>query len=142
MSARKTTEFAGDLLKLLFLGTPIAGIADNAASSPITAWEFSLHTAQPTTSQSHNEVTYTGYTRVARARSGAGFSVTDNVLRWLETIEFPEVTAGVSSATWMGMGTAHSGAGSLKFAFPLSPAISIYPGQIPRLKDTSSISEN
>jgi hypothetical protein len=54
-----TPTFANDLFKLLFLGTPIANIADSAASSPITVLEFSLHTALPTTGQNHSEVTYT-----------------------------------------------------------------------------------
>ena len=63
--AGKSSNFANELLKLIFNGTPIANIADNAASSPITNWELSLHTALPTSGQNHNEVTYTGYARVA-----------------------------------------------------------------------------
>jgi len=37
--AGKSTAFANELLKLIFNGTSIANIADNAASSPITNWE-------------------------------------------------------------------------------------------------------
>ena len=134
------TAFAGDVWKLLFLGTPIAGVADNAASSPLTVWELSLHSAQPTTSQSHNEVAYEGYGRVAVSRSGTGFEVTDNVISFVSEVEFAEVISGVMAATWLGFGTAHTGAGSLKLAFPISPAISIYPGQIPRIKESSNFS--
>ena len=71
--AGKSTAFANELLKLIFNGTSIANIADNAASSPITNWELSLHTALPTSGQNHNEVTYTGYARVPVARTSAEY---------------------------------------------------------------------
>lgn len=135
-----TPTFANDLFKLLFLGTPIANIADNTASSPITVLEFSLHTALPTTGQDHNEVTYTGYARAAKSRSGSAFDVTTNLLSWLSDITFPSVSAGIMSATYVGIGTAHTGAGKILFAMPMSPAISIFPGQVPRLKNTSFLS--
>ena len=139
--AGKSSNFANELLKLIFNGTAIANLADNAASSPITNWELSLHTALPTSGQNHNEVTYTGYARVAVTRNGAGFVVTGNAVSPVNTIAFEACTAGTMSATYLGLGTAHSGAGSLKYAFPLSPAISIYPGQTPRILNTSVISE-
>lgn len=140
--AGKSANFANELLKLIFNGTPIANLADNAASSPITNWELSLHTALPTTDQAHNEVNYTGYTRIAVARTSAGWVVTGNSVSPVNTISFPACSAGTMSATYLGLGTTHSGAGSLKFAFPLSPAISIFPGQTPRIKNTSVISES
>ncbi len=55
------------------------------------------------------------------SRSGSAFSVTTNFLSWLAEIQFPEVTAGLMSATYMGIGTAHTGAGKLLFALLLSP---------------------
>ena len=73
--AGKSSNFANELLKLIFNGTPIANIADNAASSPITNWELSLHTALPTSGQNHNEVTYTGYAlqnKITQAEKGGG----------------------------------------------------------------------
>lgn len=137
----KTPNFANELLKLIFNGTPIANLVDNAASAPITVWELSLHTALPTTNQAHNEVTYTGYGRIAVARTTGGFTVTGNSVSPVADIVFGACSAGIMSATYLGLGTAHSGAGSLKFAFPLSPAISIFPGQVPRIKNTSTITE-
>ena len=139
--AGKSTAFANELLKLIFNGTSTSNIADNAASSPITNWELSLHTALPTSGQDHNEVTYTGYARVPVARTSAEFVVTGNAVSPANTIAFGDCTAGTMTATYLGLGTAHTGAGSLKFAFPLSPAISIFPGQTPRIKNTSVISE-
>lgn len=137
----KTPAYANELLLLIFNGTAIANLADNAASSPITDWELSLHTAEPTTGQDHNECTYTGYAREAVSRSGSGFVVTTNSVSLAAQIDFGEVTAGTESATYLGIGTAHTGAGVLKYAFPLSPAISIVVGQIPRIKTTSTITE-
>ena len=139
--AGKSSNFANELLKLIFNGTPIANLADNAASSPITNWELSLHTALPTTDQAHNEVNYPGYARITVARTSGGWAVTGNSVSPVNTLSFPSCSAGTMTATYLGLGTAHSGAGSLKFAFPLSPAISIYPGQTPRIKNTSVISE-
>lgn len=137
----KIAAYANALLKLIFNGTAMANIADNAAASPITNWELSLHTAEPTTGQDHNEVNYTGYARVAVARTTGGFTVTSNAVSPVSDINFGACTTGIMAATYLGLGTAHTGAGSLKYAFPLSPAISIFPGQVPRIKNTSTITE-
>lgn len=49
-AAGKGDTFENDVLKLIFNGTAIANLADNAASSPLTNLEVSLHTADPTDS--------------------------------------------------------------------------------------------
>lgn len=134
-----TTAFGGELLGLIFQGMAIPNLADNAATAPLTAWEFSLHSANPSTNQAHNEVAYTGYARVPLARSNAAFTLTGNVLTLVANLDFPEATAGTGTATHLGIGTAHSGSGALKLRFPISPAIAIYPGQVPRIKTTSTI---
>ena len=61
--AGKSAVFENDILKLIFWGTTIANIADNAAASPITTLYLSLHTADPTDSgnQASSEASYTGY---------------------------------------------------------------------------------
>jgi len=55
----KTAYLENAWLKLLFQAVAIANIADNAASSPLTALYISLHTADPTdtpaTEQTQNE---------------------------------------------------------------------------------------
>ena len=137
----KTVPFANAILKLLFNGTPIPGLADNASASPLTIWECSLHTAMPTIDQSHYEVNYTGYSRIAVARSTDGFVVNGNGVSPVNAIAFPECISGTMYATYLGIGTAHTGAGVLMFRYPLSPSISIYPGQDPRIKNTSIIWE-
>ena len=67
----KTTAFSADLLKLIFNGTAIANIADNAASAPLANLVLSLHTADPGVgaSQTTSEVAYTGYARVSVPRT-------------------------------------------------------------------------
>ena len=67
----KGDTFENDLLKLIFNGTAIANIADNAATSPLTNLFVALHTADPgeTGNQSTNEVSYTGYARATVARA-------------------------------------------------------------------------
>src|SRR5262245_35265390 len=47
MAGGKANTFDNDLLKLIFNATPIANIADNAATSPLTNLYLSLHTADP-----------------------------------------------------------------------------------------------
>lgn len=76
----KSNTFENDLLKLIFNATPIAGLADNAASSPVTNLYMALHTADPgeAGNQTTSEISYTGYTRLAVLRTGAGWTVTAN----------------------------------------------------------------
>lgn len=134
-----TTAFGGELLGLIFQGMAIPNIADNAASAPLGVWEFSLHSAKPSSSQAHQEVTYTGYARIALTRSNSAFTVTGNILTFVNEIAFPEVSSGIGTATYLGVGTAHTGTGALKFRLPISPAIAIYPGQVPKIKTVSTI---
>ena len=55
------TAFANDLAKLLFNGTALANIADNAASRPLTDYQIALHTASPGSGdQTANESTDLG----------------------------------------------------------------------------------
>lgn len=76
----KGTTFDNDLLKLIFNGTAIANLADNAASSPYTNLYLSLHTADPTSAgnQTSSETSYTNYARVAVTRNTGGWTVSTN----------------------------------------------------------------
>jgi hypothetical protein len=81
----------------------------------------SLHTGDPglTGDQTVNEASYTGYGRVAVARSAAGWTVSTNQVSNTAAIVFPACTSGSSTVTWFGIGTASSGTGQLLYAFPL-----------------------
>lgn len=144
--AGKTDVFENDFLKLLFNGTPIANIADNAASAPITNLYLSLHTADPTdaapTGQTSNETTYGSYARVAVARTSGGWTVTGNSVSPTANVEFPECTSGTATVTHVGIGTAASGTGKLLYAGSISPSIAIATGVTPRLTTASTLTED
>lgn len=143
--AGKSDVFENDLLKLIFNGTAISNLADNAASSPLTNLYVSLHTADPTEegNQTSSEAAYTGYARVAVARSGSGWTVTNNSVSPTSNIEFGECTASPGSAiTYVGIGTASSGTGKLLYGGALTPNITMAVGVIPRIKTSSTITES
>ena len=141
----KSNTFENDLLKLIFNGTAIANLADNAASSPLGNLYLALHTSDPGEAgdQSTNEVSYTGYARVAVARSGAGWVVSGNSVSPAAAIEFGEMTAGTpGTATHASIGTASSGAGKILYSGALTPTIAFNVGVVPRLRTTSTITED
>ena len=144
--AGKTDVFENDFLKLIFQGTAIANIADNAASAPLTNLYMSLHTADPTdaaaSGQSTNETAYTGYARVAIARTSGGWTVTGNVVTPVANVSFGQCTAGTSTITHVGIGTASSGTGKLLFAGSLSPSIAVSNGVVPQITTASTITED
>lgn len=140
----KGNTFENDLLKLIFNATAIANIADNAAMSPLTNLYVSLHTADPGEAgdQTTNECAYTSYARVAVARSGSGWTVTNNSVSPAAEISFPAATGGTETATHWGVGTASSGAGKLLYSGTVSPNISISSGVTPKLTTSSTITED
>lgn len=129
------------LLELLFNGTAISNIADNAASAPLTQVYISLHTSDPgeAGNQSTNEATYTSYARVAVDRSETGWTVTGNSVSPAANIEFPVGTGGSGTVTHVGIGTAASGNGVLLFKGEVTPGIVTGTGYVPRLTPDSVI---
>jgi hypothetical protein len=141
----KCDTFENELLRLIFNGTPISNLADNASSAPLTNLFLALHTADPGEggAQSTNEVTYTGYARVSVARTTGGWTVTANSVSPVAAIEFGEMTAGTpGTATHASIGTASSGTGKILYRGALNPTISYNVGVVPRLRTTSTITED
>lgn len=140
----KSDTFENDLLKLIFNGTAIANLADNAASSPLTNLYFALHSADPgeNGSQTTNEVAYTSYARAAVARTAAGFTVTANSVSPVNDVNFPTCTGGTVTATYFSIGTASTGAGKILYSGTLSPAISISTGVPPVITNGSAVTED
>lgn len=141
----KGDTFENDLLKMIFQATAIANIADNTSASPLTNLYVSLHTADPgdAGNQTTNETAYTGYARVAVARSGSGWTVTGNSVSPAANIDFGECTASPGAAiTHFGIGTASSGTGKLLYKGAVNPNITMAVGVTPRLKTTSAITED
>jgi len=140
----KSDTFENDLLKLIFNGTAIANVADNAVTSPLTNLYVALHTADPgeAGTQSTSEAAYTGYARVAVARTSGGWTVTANSVSPTAAIEFGEMTGGTgATATYATIGVAASGAGKVLYRGALTPSIAYALGVIPRIKTTSTITE-
>lgn len=143
--ASKSDTFENDLLKLIFNATAIANIADNAATSPLTVLQVSLHTADPADggNQTTNEAGYTGYARVAVARTTGGWTVTANSVSPVANIDFGECTASCTGTiTHWAVGTASSGTGKVLYKGTVSPSIALNTGVIPRIKTTSTVTED
>jgi hypothetical protein len=140
----KGNTFENDLVKLIFAGTAIANIADNAASSPLTNLYLALHTADPGEggSQTTSECAYTSYARVAVARNSGGFTVSNNTATLTSNVDFPSATGGSETATYFSVGTASSGTGKILYSGAISPTIAISTGVTPRLTTGTTITED
>ena len=140
----KSNTFENDLLKLIFQATAIANIADNAGTSPLTNLYVSLHTGDPGEAgdQTTNECAYTSYARVAVARSGSGWTVTNNSVSPAANIDFPAATGGSETATHWAVGTASSSTGKVLYKGSISPTIAISSGVTPRLTTASAVTED
>ncbi|MBI3937122.1 MAG: hypothetical protein HY323_09105 [Betaproteobacteria bacterium] len=141
----KGNTFENDLLALIFNATAIANLADNAATAPLTNLAVALHTADPgeAGTQATNETAYTGYARVSVARTTGGWTVSGGSVSPVANIDFGECTASPGAAiTFFSVGPTGGGATKIFYSGTVSPNITMAVGVIPRLKTTSSISED
>lgn len=134
MSMSNAAEAA--LLDLLFLNADWAGIGDAGGlqnSAAAGSFYISLHTADPGEAgdQTTSEVSYTGYARVAVARSGAGFSRSGSTVSNVATVQFGECSSGSATATHFAIGAASSGAGQIILSGALSASRAISAGITP-----------
>jgi len=139
----KGNTFENDILKLIFQATAIADLADNDATSPATTLTVALHTADPGEAgdQTTSETAYTGYARQTVARTSGGWTVTNNSVSPVANIDFPECTASPGAAiTHFSVGTGVSN--KLLYSGTVTPSITMAVGVIPRLKTTSTITED
>lgn len=135
MSMTNAAEAA--LLDLLFLNTDWANIGDAAGlQNSATAGSFyiSLHTSDPgeAGNQSTNEIAYTGYARVAVARSGAGWTLVSQTISNTALVQFAQCTGGSGTATHFGIGTDSTGNGNLILKGALTSSLSISNGIQPQ----------
>lgn len=128
-----STVFRSSIAALLFTATPIANVADNASSSPITNIQIGLHTADPTTgNQTTSESAYTSYARVAVARSASGYTDTAGVVTNDAAITFPTCTGGSSTVSHVGCGTASTSTGVMIVAGALTSSLAVSNGIQPQ----------
>ena len=131
-----SNAFETSLLQHIFTNAAIANIGDAAGLQPSAAagnLHISLHTADPgeTGSQNTSEAAYTGYARVAVARTTGGWTVATGAASNAALVEFGAATAGTANVTHFGIGTAASGAGSLLFSGALTAPLAISTGITP-----------
>ena len=140
----KSSAFENAFLKLIFNGTTIANIADDAGTDPLTDLYVSLHTADPgeAGTQETSEATYTDYARVAVERSSSGWTVTDNEVVPAATIHFPECSGSTSDVTHFAVGTAETGAGVILYSGEVTPTLLVSIGIQPQLGTGTTITED
>lgn len=144
----KSDTFELDVLKLIFNGTAIANIADNAASSPLTNLFISLHTADPTDAGTQDvaEATYTGYARVPVARTTGGWTCATaagvSSAKPVAAISFGACTGGSSAITHFAIGVGSTGASKVLYAGTVSPVITVTAGITPQLTTNTSVTED
>lgn len=141
----KGNTFESDLLKLIFLGTAIANIADNAASSPLTSIYLAFHTADPGEggSQTTSEISYTGYARYGMSRSATDFAESGGTLTTQVDRNTGASSGGAGGTiTHFSFGTASSGAGKILYSGTVTPNIVVSNGVTPILKAGSTITED
>jgi hypothetical protein len=135
MAGEKGTSNSIGWLELIFQATVLTAMNTLIANagSPLTTLYVSLHTADPTAAgtQSSNEAAYTGYARVAVARTSSGWSISSETISNVAAINFPLATGGSETETYVGVGTAASGAGVLLWAGPLTSGLAVSNGITP-----------
>ena len=134
MSMSNASESA--LLNLLFNNTDWANVGDAAGlqnSAAAGSFYVALHTADPTDAgnQTTSEASYTGYARVAVARTGGGWTVSGNQVSNTATVQFGECTAGSATVTNFSVGLLASGAGDILYSGALSASRAVSAGITP-----------
>lgn len=140
----KSSAYSNDLLKLIFNGVGITGLAEDDGVNPITTLFVALHTSDPGASggQSTAEVNYQGYARVAVSRSEGGWAVTGNSVSPVDPIEFGEMTGGnTGTATHVTIGTQGTGTGKVLYRGAINPPVHYDIGVVPRIRTSSIITE-
>lgn len=125
------------LLDLIFLNTNWANIGDATGvrgSSAAGSLYLALHTADPGEAgdQTTTEANYTGYARVAVARSGSGFSRSGSTISNVALVQFPLCTAGSSTCTYFSIGVASSGASQILLSGALNSSLAVSAGIQPQ----------
>lgn len=134
MSASNDLET--NILKLIFTNTDYANVGDAGGlrgSATAGSLYISLHTSDPgeTGTQTTNETSYTNYARVAVARSGAGFTVTNDTVTNAAAVAFATCGASGATVTHFGIGTASSGTGILLMSGALTASLAVSSGITP-----------
>jgi hypothetical protein len=134
-----SNAFENDIALLLFNNTNIANAGDATGirgSTTAGSIYVALHTADPgeAGTQATSEATYTGYARVAVARSGAGWTVSGTAPTQAANaaaVTFGPCTAGTNTITYFSVGLETSGATRLLASGALTASLAVSSGITP-----------
>lgn len=131
-----SNDAEAELLDLLFLNSAWANLGDASGLQPSASagsLYIALHTADPgeAGNQSTNEATYTGYARVAVARTAGGFSRSGSTISNVAAVQFGECTSGSETITHFSIGLAGSGSTQILLSGALSASRAISAGITP-----------
>lgn len=134
-----SNSFENDVLLLLFNNSNIANLGDATGvrgSSTAGSLYISLHTADPgeTGNQGTSEISYTGYARVAVARSSGGWTVSGTAPTQAAnagSVTFGACTAGSGTATYFAVGRDSTGTGEILVSGALTSSLAISTGITP-----------
>lgn len=131
-----STAFATALLDLLLQNTALANIGNAGGLQPSSAagsLYIALHTANPGAggNQSTSEAAYTGYARVAVARTSGGWTVSGDAYQNTATVSFGACTAGSETETYFSIGTSPTGTGMILLSGALTSSLAVSSGITP-----------
>lgn len=131
-----SNDFENAILLLVFNNTDIANIGDAAGlqnSATAGSLYVALHSSDPgeTGKQNTNEVSYTGYARVAVARSGVGWTVSSSTVSNAAAVTFTICSGGSATATHFSIGYESSGATNIVVSGALTSSLAISSGITP-----------
>lgn len=135
-----SNAFETSLITLLFQNANIANIGDAAGlrgAVTVGSLYVGLHTADPgeAGTQATSEATYTGYARVAVARTSGGWTITSpagvGTVANAAAVTFPACTGGSNVLTFFSIGTAASGATDLLLSGALTASLTVSNGITP-----------
>ncbi len=139
----KGNNFETDILALIFNATAIPELAMDDSTTPATTLTVALHTGDPGEAgdQTTSEISYTGYARIAVARTSGGWTVSGNSVSPVAAITFGEMTAGGGgTVTHMSIGTGT--ADELLYSGTVTPNIVVSNGVTPELTTATAITED
>ena len=136
----KSSSWANSLLKAIF--NNVGDASSVLGTGTLNNLYFALHTSDPTAAgnQTTNEAAYTGYSRVAVARTTSGFNVSGNSVNLVSNVTFPSCSANPGNpVTYFSIGTAASGAGSILYSGTLTPSVSMAVGTTPSITTAANL---
>ncbi len=137
-----SNAFENNVLLLVFNATTWADYAENDTTSPHTQIATALATGDPGEggTMSTSEATYTSYARVNVARTGGGFTVTNNSVSPAANSDFPAGTGGSGTVSHFSWGKTGGGTTDIHCSGTVTPNIVTGNGVTPRLTTATALS--